>query len=96
MTEAYRGIKVNSPRNLSGYYLPDSQILVGTSLTTAPAIVLAPQGPGTSSYVGVPIYRPQGSPLVPFSYTGGNAGTYGLNPPSFSGPLFGFAAGTKA
>src|SRR5258708_35404732 len=24
-TQAYRGIKVNSPQNLSGFYLPDSQ-----------------------------------------------------------------------
>ena len=29
-TDAYRGIKVNSPRNLSGFYLPNSKLLIGT------------------------------------------------------------------
>ncbi|MEQ1644801.1 MAG: hypothetical protein ABL959_15235, partial [Pyrinomonadaceae bacterium] len=31
-TEAYRGIKVNSPQNLSSFYLPNSQLSTGVSL----------------------------------------------------------------
>ena len=33
-TEAYRGVKVNSPRNLSGFYLPNSQVMIGTTMTS--------------------------------------------------------------
>src|SRR5687767_7872512 len=39
-TDAYRAIKVNSPRNLSSFYLPNSQVRIGNSLVVPPAIVL--------------------------------------------------------
>ena len=93
-TEAYRAIKVNSPRNLSAFYFPNSQFTIaGFGLTRAPAIVLSPQGPGTSSFPDQAIYRPTGAPYVAFPYTAGNAGTFGLTPPFYSGPIFGFGAG---
>lgn len=96
-TDAYRGVKVNSPRNLSGFYLPNSQFRFGNSLQSAPAIILAPQGPGTSQYPNYAVFRPQGNqPFVQFPYVGGNAGTFGLQPPFFSGPIFGFGAATNA
>ncbi len=96
-TEMARQIKVNSPRNLSGFYLPNSQFVIpGFGLTRAPAIVLSPQGPGASQYPNQAIYRPTGAPFVQFPYSGGNAGTFGLQAPFFSGPIFGFAAGTNA
>ncbi|MEP6947024.1 MAG: hypothetical protein ABJA02_13975, partial [Acidobacteriota bacterium] len=96
-TEAYRQMKVNSPRNLSGFYLPNSQFnLTGLGLTRAPAIVLSPQGPGISQYPNQAIFRPTGAPFAIFPYSGGNAGTFGLQAPFFSGPVFGFAAGTNA
>ena len=41
-TEAYRAIKVNSPRNLSGFYLPNSSLNIGGINTSGPAIILAP------------------------------------------------------
>ena len=93
-TEAWRGIKVNSPRNLSGFYLPNSTVVIDGVRTSAPAIVLAPGTGG--AYVNTAVYRPAGAPFSPFPYTGGNAGTYGFNPPFFSGPAFGFGAGTNA
>lgn len=96
-TDAYRGVKVNSPRNLSSFYLPNSQFNFGGTFQSAPAIILAPQGPGTSQYPGWAIFRPQGSqPFVQFPYVGGNAGTFGLLPPFYSGPIFGFGAATNA
>ena len=95
-TEAWRGVKVNSPRNLSGFYLPNSQVMINGALTQAPAIVLAPQGPTTTALTNTAVYRSQGAPFVAFPYTGGNAGTYGFVFPFFSGPAFGFAAGTNA
>src|SRR5215471_6057647 len=43
---AYRGIKVNTPQNLSSFYLPNTQMFFSaTLLGTAPAIILAPSGP---------------------------------------------------
>ena len=86
-TDGYRGIKVNSPRNISGFYLPNSS-------NRYPAIVLAPQGPGTSQYPGAAVFRPAGTqPFVQFPYTGGNAGTYGIFPPTNAGTVFGFPGG---
>ncbi len=63
-TEAYRGIKVNSPRNLSSFYLPNSQFREGAGFTRAPAIVLEP---GTGNRA---IFRPGGAPFTAFPFTG--------------------------
>src|SRR3954453_11870980 len=41
-TEAWRGIKINSPANLSAFYLPNSSLIFNGVRTSAPAIVLAP------------------------------------------------------
>lgn len=69
-TDAYRGIKVNSPRNLSGFYLPNSQLSNGL---TAPAIV---QGPYNGFFPGQAVFRATGS--QPFSqYPFGSTGTGG-------------------
>jgi hypothetical protein len=93
-TDAYRAIKVNSPRNLSGFYLPNSLVRVGNSLVSAPAIVLAPQGSGTSQFANAAIFRPQGNqPFVQFPYIGGAAGNFGLT--GSIGPIFGFPAGSN-
>ena len=64
-TEAYRGVKVNSPRNLSSFYLPNSSLFLNGAFRTPPAIVLEP-GPG-----GRAIFRPVGAPFTQFPYTGG-------------------------
>jgi hypothetical protein len=96
-TDAYRGIKINSPGNLSSFYLPNSQLRIGVGNTSGAAIVLAPQGPGTSQFANAAIFRPQGlQPFTQFPFIGGNAGTFGFQPPFFSGPVFGFPAGTNA
>ncbi|MCS6874924.1 MAG: hypothetical protein NZM17_09640 [Pyrinomonadaceae bacterium] len=93
-TDAYRGVKINSPRNLSGFYLPNSRIRIGTALVSPPAIILAPQGPGTSQFPNQSIFRPQNNqPFVQYPYIGGSAGGFGLFPPP-PGPIFGFPAGT--
>jgi len=42
-TEGWRGVKVNDPEKLSGFYLPNSQLFFGaTTLGSGPAIVTAP------------------------------------------------------
>lgn len=61
-TDAYRAVKVNSPRNLSGFYLPNSN--AGISF---PAIVL-----GSGAYANQAVFRPGGrQPFVPYPYAGG-------------------------
>lgn len=89
-TDAYRQIKVNSPGNLSSFYLPNSSI----NGISRGAIVLAPSGPGSGALEGMAVYRPIGTqPFVGYPYFGGSAGNYGLN---FSGPVFGYPANTNA
>lgn len=90
-TDALRQIKVNSPRNLSGFYLPNSKVRIGNSAVSPPAIILAPRGGGTTQFPGG-VFRPQGAPFTQFPYIGGSLGNFGLFFPS--GPLFGFPANT--
>jgi len=88
-TTALRGIKVNSPGNLSSFYLPNVQ-------PSRAAIVLSPQGAGTSQFPNQAVFRPAGTqPFCVFPYTC-SAGTFGFSPPFFSGPVFGFPANTSA
>ncbi len=58
-TDAYRGIKVNSPRNLSSFYLPNS------AFGGRPTIVL-----GTGLFAGRSFLR-VGQPFVQFPFIGG-------------------------
>ncbi len=72
-TDAYRGIKANSPRHLSGFYLPSADFYNG------PAIVMAPNGLLNNQFAGQPIFRATGNqPFVPFPFVGGSAGDYGF------------------
>lgn len=64
-TDAYRAIKVNSPRNLSSFYLPNSQLNINGILTSGPAIVL-----GSGAFAGQPIFR-NTQPFVQFPFAGG-------------------------
>lgn len=92
-TDGFRALKVNSERNLSSFYLPNSQLRINGALRSGPAIVQAPQGPGASQYPGWAIFRPTGTqPFVPFPYVGGSAGNYQFAFPS--GGVFGFPANT--
>ena len=78
-TEAFRGVKVNNPRMLSGFYLPNTQLFINGAFQTAPAIVLAPDGGGPNSFFGNAIFRPTGaSPFVQYPIIGGSAGLPGF------------------
>ena len=95
-TDAYKAFKVNSPRNLSGFYLPNSQLRINGVLQSAPAVVLAPRGSGTSQFPGA-VFRPLGNQqFTQFPYNGGFAGTFGFVAPFNSGSVFGFPTGTPA
>ncbi|PWT80002.1 MAG: hypothetical protein C5B44_06000 [Acidobacteria bacterium] len=85
-----RGIKVNNPRNLSSFYLPNSQVFCGTVLCSPPAIILAPSGPNVGSLANRAIFRPlNNQPFVQYPFVGGSAGTFGLGP-GVAGGFFGF------
>ena len=80
-TNGYRGIKVNNPQNLSGFYLPNSQLFCGTTLCSPPAIILAPSGPNVGTIAGTAVFRPlNNQPFVQFPFVGGTAGTFGQGP----------------
>lgn len=94
-TDGLRRIKVNSPQNLSSFYLPNSRI----NGVSPAAIVLAPQGSGTTQFVG-PIYRPAGTAaFCVYPYTGCNAGNFGFTVfpgnPFQIGPYLGFPVNTN-
>ena len=58
-TQAYRGIKVNNPANLSSFYLPNTQGYFGTTLLgSGPAIILSPSGPNVGTLNGTAVFRP--------------------------------------
>ncbi|MFL6331826.1 MAG: hypothetical protein ACJ754_00625, partial [Pyrinomonadaceae bacterium] len=101
-TNGYRGIKVNSPANLSSFYLPNSQLFFGPTLLGSPAaIILGPSGPNVGNIAGQVVFRPAfNQPFVQFPFVGGSAGTFGQGPggglsgfPGFSAQL-GAATGT--
>jgi hypothetical protein len=69
-TQAYRGIKVNNPQNLSGFYLPNSQGFFGNGLLgSGPAIILSPSGPNVGTLAGTAVFRP---PFCPACVPAGN------------------------
>jgi hypothetical protein len=85
-----RGIKVNSPQNLSSFYLPNSQLFFGTVLRSPPAVVLSPSGPNVGTLANTAVFRPLGNqPFVQYPFNGGSAGDFGLGP-GFIGTQFGF------
>lgn len=75
-TDAYRGIKVNNPKNLSSFYLPNSRLYFGPGLVgSGPAIVLSPNGL-PAAFAGRPVFRPTGvQPFVQYPYLGFSSGT---------------------
>lgn len=64
-TDAYRAVKVNSPRNLSSFYLPNSQLFINGAFRTPPAIVL-----GNGVFANQAVFR-NTQALVGFPFIGG-------------------------
>lgn len=89
--EGYRAVKVNRPQNLSSFYLPNSQVLIGTTLISRAAIILAPIN--NAGITGA-VFRPAGNqPFVQFPYVGGSAGSF-QNGFAGSNQQFTFTLGT--
>lgn len=63
-TDAFRGVKVNAPRNLSSFYLPNTQLRSSTGAFAVPgALVLGPSGTGL-------VFRGS-QPFTQFPFVGG-------------------------
>src|SRR5437773_5020874 len=76
-TIANREVLVHAPRNLSGFYLPNSQLFINGRFQSAPAIILAPSGPGNGPFEGAAVFRPTGlQPFVNYPFNGGSSGTF--------------------
>jgi hypothetical protein len=57
--DAYRGVKVNNPKHLSGFYLPNSQLrFTQTLLGSGPAIILAPIRVSGATGISGAVFRP--------------------------------------
>jgi len=84
-TEAWRGVKVNAPQNLSSFYTPNSTFnyVVGTTQTrrVPGAIVLEP-GNGLNRAV----FRPIGAPFTQYPFTAGTFFVPGITPTLTLGP----------
>ena len=86
----YRGLKINSPTHLSGFYLPNVSLCSAIPPCTGPAIILSPTGPNVGTLAGNALFRPlNNQPFVQFPFIGGSAGTFGQGPGQI-GSLFGF------
>src|SRR6267154_285916 len=89
-TQAYRGIKVNNPQNLSSFYLPNTQGYFGTGLLgSGPAIILAPSGPNVGSLNGTAVFRPPFCPAC--APTGPLSAYYSAGQPLVAYPYTGGA-----
>ncbi|HEV2864498.1 MAG TPA: PKD domain-containing protein [Pyrinomonadaceae bacterium] len=92
-TEGYRGVNVNNPVNLSGFYLPNSQLYFGAgtaNLRVPGAIILPPvRISGTNLPTGSVLFRPIGNqPLTPFPFVGSAGPNFGVTgPPTSAVPL---------
>jgi len=63
-TTAWRGVKINSPRNLSGFYLPNSQVPIGGFLRRPPSIIIG----GSGTFLNQTVFNPTGGPFVQFPF----------------------------
>jgi len=86
----YRGIKVNSPQNLSSFYLPNSQLKF-PFLGSGPAIVLAPIVSNCATSIsGTAVFRPAfNQPFVQYPFVGGSAGNFRQGPGTAQNGNFG-------
>jgi K319-like protein/PKD domain-containing protein len=98
-TNAYRGVKVNAPRHLSSFYLPNSTLFFGANLRCVPAAVILPpvRVSGSTLLTGFsPLYRPAGPPCADAS---GNQGGQPFRQFPFigaTGPNFGLTGNVIA
>jgi hypothetical protein len=83
-TNGYRGVKVNNPRNLSSFYLPNSQLFFANGvLGSGPAIILAPERVSGTFGINGQVFRPAFCPACIALFPG--LGTLGARTSFFIG-----------
>src|ERR1044072_2825665 len=90
-TEGYRGAKVNNPKHLSSFYLPNWQLFFAPGvLGSGPAIIISPapvSGPLGATVFGS-IFRPAfNQSFVQFPFVGGPGPNFGLTGNRLAPPL---------
>jgi hypothetical protein len=96
-TNGLRGIKANNSPNLSGFYLPNSQLAFGAgTLCVPPAVILPPvRVSGSTELTGFsPLFRPVGppcnvggQPLRQFPFIGATGPNFGLTGNNIAPPF---------
>jgi len=96
-TNGLRGIRVNTPTQLSSFYLPNSQLRFGTTLLcTGPAVILPPvRTGGSTALTGFsPLFRPAGppcnvggQPFRQFPFIGATGPNFGLTGNAIAPPF---------
>lgn len=91
---AYRGLKINAPQNLSGFYLPNARLLCGVpGGCSGAAIILAPTRVSGPPFGATAVFRPfNNQPFVQYPFAGGASGNFNTAPP-FVGVLGPFSGG---
>ena len=85
-TDAYRGVKVNNPQNLSSFYLPN--VSIGVPFVSGAAIISAPDRVSGPTLVGGAFFRPRGNqPFVQFPFVGGTGPNFGLTGNNIAPPF---------
>jgi len=98
-TNGYRGIKANNSPNLSGFYLPNSQLAFGAGVLCVPPAVIVPpiRTGGSTELTGFsPLFRPAGPPCIDIA---GNQGGQPFRQFPFigaTGPNFGLTGNNIA
>jgi hypothetical protein len=94
-TNGYRGVKVNSPQNLSSFYLPNSQLFFSaTTLCTGAAAILAPERVSGTNGINGLVFRPAGppcnvggQPFRQFPFIGATGPNFGLTGNNIAPPF---------
>lgn len=83
-TNGWRGVKVNNPRHLSSFYLPNVGLFF-PQLCVAQAVILAPERVSGATGISGAVFRPAGPPcnvggqrFVQFPFVGGVGPNFGL------------------
>ncbi|MCA1635018.1 MAG: hypothetical protein LC802_15345 [Acidobacteria bacterium] len=90
-TEGYRGVNVNNPKNLSSFYLPNSQLYFGAgtaNLRSGAAIILAPERVSGPTLGVSTVFRPAGNqPFAQFPFVGTPGPNLGLTGNNIAPPF---------
>lgn len=88
-TNGYRGLKINAPQNLSGFYLPNTRLLCNLpGGCSGAAIILAPTRVSGPNLGAITVFRPANNqPFVGYPFAGGTGPNLGLTGSAIAPPF---------